>query len=88
VSIVVRLFSARSQAVVETITGLFGFILFALLSWQSVVFANDLRASGEVSMTLHLPFYPFVYGIGFAAAAVCLVILVELSKNVAEVFRK
>ena len=88
VSLVVRLFPDRIQAIVETVTGLFGLSLFSLLSWQSVVFANDLRASGEVSMTLHLPFYPFVYGIGFAAAAVCLVLLVELSKNVAEVFSR
>ena len=49
---------------------------------------NDLKASGEVSQTLELPFYPFVYGISFAAAAVCLVLLVDLFKSLGEVFRK
>jgi hypothetical protein len=53
-----------------------------------VLYACDLRASGEVSLTLELPFYPFVYGIGFASASVCLVLLVDLSKSLPEVFRK
>jgi len=88
VSLVVQLLPPKTQAIIGSITSTFGFILFALLSWQSVLYANDLRASGEVSMTLQLPFYPFVYGIGFAAAAVCIVLLVELAKNLAKVFEK
>jgi hypothetical protein len=53
-----------------------------------VLYANHLREIGEVSLTLQLPFYPFVYGIGFSAAAVCLVLLVELVKNLYVVFGK
>ena len=81
VSIVVRLFPARVQALIETITTSFGFIFFAIICWQSIVYAQDLKAAGEVSLTLQLPFYPFVYGISFGAAAVCLVLLTDLSKN-------
>jgi len=88
VSLIVRLLPQRIQAVIGSITTLIGLILFSLLSWQSVVYANDLLASGEVSLTLELPFYPFVYGIGFAAAAVCLVLLLELSRNLVKVFGK
>jgi len=88
VSIVVNLLPKKVQSIIETITTIFGLILFILLSWQSVLYGNDLKASGEVSLTLELPFYPFVYGIGFAAAAVCLVLLVDLSKSLPEVFRK
>ena len=88
VSIIVNLLPKKIQAIIETITTIFGLILFILLSWQSVLYANDLKARGEVSLTLELPFYPFVYGIGFAAAAVCLVLLVDLSKSLPELFRK
>jgi TRAP-type C4-dicarboxylate transport system permease small subunit len=88
VSIVVRLFPKKVQAVIETITTLFGTVFFILLSWQSVLYAWELHARGEVSATLQLPFYPFVYGIGFASAAVCLVLLVDLSKSLPEVFHK
>jgi hypothetical protein len=53
-----------------------------------VLYGNDLYTSGEVSLTLQLPFYPFVYGIGFSAAAVCLVLLTDLFKNLMKVFGK
>jgi len=88
VSLIVRLLPERIQNIIGSITGTFGIILFALLSWQSVLYANDLRASGEVSLTLQLPFYPFVYGIAFASFAVCLVLVLELSNHVVKVFGK
>jgi len=88
VSLIVQLLPKRAQALIGSITSSFGFIFFALLSWQSVLFANDLRSSGEVSLTLQLPFYPFVYGISFAAAAVCLVLLTELFTNLTGVSKK
>ena len=88
VSIVVQLFPQRIQGLIDSMTSSFGFILFALIARQSVLYANDLRTSGEVSLTLQLPFYPFVYGIGFSAAAVCLVLLADLFKNLMKVFAK
>lgn len=88
VSIVVQLFPKKIQDLIESVTSSFGLALFALIAWQSVIYANDLRAYGEVSLTLQLPFYPFVYGIGFSAAAVCLVLLADLFKSLMKVFGK
>jgi len=88
VSVVVILFPERVQAIIETITGSFGLIFFSLLTWQSVLYANHIKASGEVSLTLQLSFYPFVYGIGFSAFAVCMVLIVDLSKNIIKVFNR
>lgn len=82
VSLVVRLLPERVQAIIESITCLLSLFLFSMICWQSVVYANDLRETGEVSLTLELPFYPFVYGVSFSAAAVCLVVLVAFSKNI------
>jgi len=78
VSLIVQLLPKRAQALIGSITSSFGLIFFALICWQSILYANDIRTSGEVSLTLELPFYPFVYGISFAAAAVCLVLLTDL----------
>ena len=88
VSLVVRLLPPRLQALIGVITTLFGLILFSMLSWQSVLFANDLKAAKEVSMTIELPFYPFVYGMSFAAAAVCLILLVNLIQHVKKALEK
>jgi TRAP-type C4-dicarboxylate transport system permease small subunit len=86
VSLVVRLLPERIQALIGAITTFFGLVFFALLAWRSVVYAGHLNAIGEVSLTLQLPYYPFVYGIGFASASVCLVLMSDLLKNVFRVF--
>ncbi|MCF8144990.1 MAG: TRAP transporter small permease [Deltaproteobacteria bacterium] len=78
VSVLVRLFSEKTQAVFQIVTSSMAFIFFGLLSWQSVVYAQKLKKWGEVSMTLELPYYPFVYGMALSAAAVCLVLLVTV----------
>ena len=88
VSFVVALFPQRIQGLIESITLLFGLFLFGLIAWQSAIYANDLRLSGEVSLTLELPFYPFVYGIGFSAAVVCLILLSDLIKNALKILEK
>ena len=88
VSILVRLFSEKVQAVFQVITNSLGFIFFALLSWQSVLYAQKLKMSGEVSMTLELPYYPFVYGVAFASFAVCLVLVVTVIKEWTKVVDK
>lgn len=86
VSFVVSRFPNRIQSLIESITTLFGLFFFALIAWQSIIYANDLHASAEVSLTLELPFYPFVYGIAFSAGVVCLILLSDLFKNIMKVF--
>lgn len=81
VSVVILLLPHRVQAWVACITGLFSFVLFALIGWQCWIYAGILHRSGEVSLTLQLPFYPFVYGIGISAWAVCLVLLPRLLED-------
>lgn len=88
VSLLVGLLPSRVRRLIASVTNSCGFVLFALIAWQATLYANDLRASGEVSMTLELPFYPFVYGIGFSAAAVCLVLLADVLKDLIKVFGK
>lgn len=75
VEIVVSSLSPTAQAIVTLITRILSIILFALIAWECFHYGLDLKVAGEVSMTLRLPFYPILYGIAFAAGAVCLVIL-------------
>ena len=81
VNLLVRYLSTRVQSLISILTTMLAFILFAVLSWQGALFANDLRIAREVSLTLGLPFYPFVYGMSFSSATVCLILLVVLSEH-------
>jgi TRAP-type C4-dicarboxylate transport system permease small subunit len=78
VDILVQLFPQRGQSLIDALTSALSLLLFALIAWRSVLYAETLRQSGEVSPTLQLPFYPFVHGVGLAAAAVCLVLFADL----------
>jgi hypothetical protein len=40
-----------------------------------------MRRAGEVSMTALFPFYPYIYGIAFGCALLCLVILADLIQS-------
>jgi TRAP-type C4-dicarboxylate transport system permease small subunit len=88
VSLLLRLFPKRVQGVVEAVTGSLSFILFALLAWRSFLYADTIRTTGEVSLTLKMPFYPFIFGVGVSAGVVCLVLLSDLMKNLKRVFRR
>ena len=81
--LVARLPAAARKAI-ATIVYAFGMVLFAAFAWESYRFGHTLQASGEVSMTQGIPFYPFVYGMALCCVSVFLVLLVQLLQAVAE----
>ena len=85
--LVVRL-PHRHQGIIRCITSLAGAGLFALLAWQSYLFAGNLWTSGEVSPTEKIPFFPFVYGLALACLPVSLLLLLDFFKSLAQVVRK
>jgi len=88
VSVLVQLLPQRWQALVDSVTTSLSILLFALLAWQSSLYGASLQKSGEVSLTLQLPFYPFVYGIALSSAAVCLVLLAQLRQHLRKAVRQ
>jgi TRAP-type C4-dicarboxylate transport system permease small subunit len=81
VELLVSRFSQRVQRVIGTITGIMSFIFFVLVSWQSFALANNIKRVGEVSMSTHLPFYPFIFLISLMFAFFSLVILFQTIKQ-------
>jgi len=61
VEILVRLFTAKTQAIIKVITNILSFILFIIATWRIAVYAYTMRQSGEVSMNLQLPEYYVIY---------------------------
>ena len=55
-------------------------ILFVLIGWNLLKYGLDLQRSGEVSPTLHIPFYPVAYGIGISCFVQCLVMVCGIVK--------
>jgi len=69
----------RVQGVIYFVTHLLSILLFALIAYECWIYAGDLKASGEVSLTLKIPFYPIMYGIACSAIVVCLIMLGDIA---------
>ena len=54
--------------------------LFLLIGWNMLMYARDLQKSGEVSLTLQMPFYPVAYGVGVCCFILCLVFVCDIIK--------
>jgi len=81
VEFLVQKFPRNVQSFIMFVNDLVGAALFGLIAWQSILYASDLKQSGEVSMTIQMPVYPFVYGIAFGCGLLCLVLLTESFKS-------
>lgn len=70
----------RAQTVISAIMDLLGLGLFIVIIWRLYNLGYSFQSSGEYSMTIYIPYYPFSYGMAFAAIPVCLILLVEFLK--------
>ena len=63
---------------VHIVTRVLGIGLFSLLGWNLIKLGMDLYRTGEVSLTLQLPFYPVAFGVGICCFVQCLVLIAHI----------
>ncbi|GAI76420.1 unnamed protein product, partial [marine sediment metagenome] len=88
IGVVVERLSQRAQAITDSITGIFSVAIFLVISWQCIVYATKLWQDDVLSVTLMVPYFPIVYGVGFACILLSLVLLVGFFKSVAKAVKK
>ncbi|MBW2598583.1 MAG: TRAP transporter small permease [Deltaproteobacteria bacterium] len=71
----------KAQAIVAAAGELFSVLLFGIIVWQSALYALDLKRTGEVSLTIEMPVYPFVFSITIGCLLVCLILAADLYKS-------
>ena len=71
------------RRVLHIITNVMGIALFVGAGYTLFKLGSDLKAAGEVSSTLQLPYYAIAYGIGFACCTVCLILISEVVEIIA-----
>jgi TRAP-type C4-dicarboxylate transport system permease small subunit len=69
------------RVVVNAINALIATVLFGAISWQSVLYAHSLKVSGEVSPTLQMPVYPFIYGVAAGCGMLSLILFIEFLRQ-------
>jgi TRAP-type C4-dicarboxylate transport system permease small subunit len=78
----------RIQGVCGVLVGVLGASLFMVMCWECIKYGIRMDRVGEVTMTTHTPFYPFVYGMAFGFLVLALVSLVEFLTSLKEVVKR
>ncbi len=71
-------FSKVARNVMNTVTRILCLILFAFIGINLFSVGAAFRASGEVSPTIQLPFYPVAYAVALCCLLECCVFLFEI----------
>jgi TRAP-type C4-dicarboxylate transport system permease small subunit len=73
-------FSQKVRNVFNITTRCLVIVLFFLIGWNLIKYGMDLQKSGEVSLTLQMPFYPVAYGVAVCCFVQCLVLICDVIK--------
>ena len=80
IDILVNKFSAKAQRILNGANYFICMIFFSLAGWQVAKWATTLWQTGEVTETLRIIYYPFVYGVALGCVILSLVLFVDLLK--------
>ncbi len=58
-----------------------GIILWGIVAWRSFLYGKDILEAGEVSMSVGIIIFPFIWFQGFCAIFVIFVLLLQAIKN-------
>jgi len=78
VDFLVKKLSPVIQDIIYCVHSLIATGLFGLIAWQSIWYALELKANGEVSSTIQISIYPFVFGVAIGCFMLCLVLSAQL----------
>lgn len=88
ITLLVERLPNRPRYIIASLIDLIGFALFALISWQTILFARDTYDIGELSEVLKIPLTPFAVVITVGCVALTLVLLVDLLTSLSKAVKK
>ena len=82
VEVLVQLLPEKTQILVELCTHVVSMVLFAIVTWQMALYAETIRKSGTVSMSLELPEYLVIYLVAICFLLFSLTIFMDVVKHI------
>jgi len=80
VDVLVTSFPKGVRRILSALNYLIGTALFLLAAWQTGALANNLWKVHELSETLRIMHFPFVYAVSFGCVVIALVLIMEFMK--------
>jgi len=81
VEFLVAKFPQKVQDFINAVNSVIALVFFMILTWQCMVYGTELLKSGEVSPTVQLPVYPFIYGLAAGSFILCIELLIEIIQS-------
>lgn len=82
VDILTDKFPAAVKRVLDRVSYSLILVFFSIVSWQTFVYGKRLMVTGEMSETLRISYYPFVFIVGLGFAVLALTVLLDLAETV------
>lgn len=87
VDLLVNRLSLKNRAIIDAIVKIIGFVLYCFITFSVFSYAFLMKSSGEVSLDLWLPKYPFIYIAAVALIIFSVVLLVRMIVALQEMWR-
>ena len=78
VDILTERFPVPVKRALAAVSDLLAALLFGILTWQLVLWGENIRLAGEKSETLQLAFHPFIYGVAVGFGLLTLVLVLQM----------
>lgn len=78
VDILSEKFPAPVKRVLDRVSYVLILVFFSIVSWQTFVYGKRLMRTGELSETLKIAYYPFVFLVSAGFAVLALTVLLDL----------
>ncbi len=88
VEILVRRFPQRTNAIISSIIYLVSVALYSVIFWGLFTYARQVWVQGELSATLAVIFFPWVYAVSLCFALLVIVLLIDLIRSLGEIRQK
>jgi len=75
------------KKVTSLFVNILGILLWGIVAWRSFIYGMDILKAGEVSMSVGMLIYPFIWLQGICAVAVVFVLLMQAINNLRMVTR-
>jgi TRAP-type C4-dicarboxylate transport system permease small subunit len=82
VEFLMRKFPRKIQDIVHIFNCVLSMILFGFMTRETFLYAGELKRAGEVSLTLHMPTYPYVYGISLGCGVFVVLLFMKIVKGI------
>jgi TRAP-type C4-dicarboxylate transport system permease small subunit len=77
---IINTFSKSKRGVINVTTRCLSIALFLLISWNFFVLGKTFYIKGEVTSSVHFPYYPVAFGMAVSSLLLCLILACDIVK--------